>query len=140
MLPQIISGNFHSDERGVLYYNNKYNASAIKRLYIIENRDTDFIRAWQGHKIEQRWFCSVNGRFEINIIEIDKWDNPSKNLKQCVFTISDDKLDVLYIPPGYISSIRSLTDDAKLLVMADYEIGEIKDEYRYDPEYFHVNK
>ena len=140
MLPQIISGNCHSDERGVLNYNNKYNASAIKRLYIIENRNTYLIRAWQGHKIEQRWFCAVKGSLEIKLIEVDNWDNPSKGLKQYVFTISEDKLDVLHIPPGYISSIRSLTDDAKLLVMADYGFGEIKDEYRYDPGYFDINK
>ena len=140
MLPQIITGNFHSDDRGILYYNNNYNASAIKRLYIIENRNTDLIRAWQGHKIEQRWFNAAKGSFEIKLIEVDNWENPSKVLKQYVFTIGDDKLDVLHIPPGYISSIRSLTDDAKLLVMADYRLGEIKDEYRYDPGYFDVNK
>lgn len=140
MLPQIISGNFHFDDRGVLYYNNNFNASAIKRLYIIENRNTYLIRAWQGHKIEQRWFSAVKGSFEIKLVEVDNWDNPSKDLKQYVFTITDDKLDVLHIPPGYISSIRSFTDDAKLLVMADYVIGEIKDEYRYDPGYFDINK
>lgn len=140
MLPQIINGNFHSDDRGVLYYNNNYNASSIKRLYIIENKNTDLIRAWQGHKIEQRWFSAAKGSFEIKLIEVDNWVNPSKVLKQYVFTIGDDKFDVLHIPPGYISSIRSLTDDAKLLVMADYGLGEVKDEYRYDPGYFDINK
>lgn len=140
MLPRIISGNFHSDDRGVLYFNNNFYARAIKRLYIIENSSIDFIRAWQGHKIEQRWFSVAKGSFVIKLIEVDNWDNPSKDLKQYVFTISDDKLDVLHIPPGYISSIRSVTDDAKLLVMADYGLGEIKDEYRYDPGYFDVNK
>lgn len=140
MLPQIIQGNIHSDYRGVLYYNNSFDALVIKRIYFIENRDTDFIRAWQGHKIEQRWFSAANGSFEIKLIAVDNWETPSLNLEQLVFTISSQKLDVLHIPAGYISSIRSLTADAKLLVMADYLLGEIKDEYRYDSGYFNTNK
>jgi dTDP-4-dehydrorhamnose 3,5-epimerase-like enzyme len=140
MLSQIISGNAHSDDWGVLYFNNNFNTTVIKRLYFIENRATDFIRAWQGHKIEQRWFSAVKGSFEIKLIEVDNWENPSKRLTQYVFVIGDDKLDVLHIPPGYISSIKSLTDNAKLLVMADYRLGEIKDEYRFAPGYFDVNK
>lgn len=140
MLPQIIQGNIHSDDRGALYYNNSFNASAIKRVYFIENRDTDFVRAWQGHKIEQRWFSASNGSFEIKLIEVDNWETPSTGLKQHVFTISSEKLDVLHVPAGYISSIRALTDDSRLLVMADYGLGEIKDEYRYDAKYFDTNK
>lgn len=140
MLPQIIQGNSHSDDRGVLYYNNSFDASAVKRIYFIENRDTDFVRAWQGHKIEQRWFSAANGSFEIKLVEVDNWEKPSVNLRQLVFTISSEKLDVLHIPAGYISSIRAITDNAKLLVMADYLLGEIKDEYRYDAGYFNANK
>jgi dTDP-4-dehydrorhamnose 3,5-epimerase-like enzyme len=140
MLPQVIQGNAHSDDRGVLYYNNNFDASAVKRVYFIENRDTDFVRAWQGHKIEQRWFSVANGSFEIKLIKVDNWETPSVNLEQLVYTISSETLDVLHIPAGYISSIRALTADAKLLVMADYLLGEIKDEYRYDAGYFNVNK
>jgi len=140
MLPRIIQGNIHTDGRGGLYYNNNFNALAIKRIYFIENRDTDFVRGWQGHKIEQRWFSATTGGFEIKLIEVDNWEAPSLDLKQHIFTISAEKLDVLHIPAGYISSIRSLTDYAKLLVMADHGLGEIKDEYRYDVGYFNVNK
>lgn len=140
MLPQIIQGNAHSDDRGVLYYNNGFDASAVKRIYFIENRDTNFVRAWQGHKIEQRWFSAANGSFEIRLVQVDDWEKPSLSLEQLIFTISSEKLDVLHIPAGYISSIRALTDDAKLLVMADYLLGQIKDEYRYDAGYFNVNE
>ncbi len=140
MLPQIIEGNAHSDFRGTLYYNNDFNASAIKRIYFIENKDADFVRAWQGHKIEQRWFSAANGSFEIRLIQVDNWDVPSTGLEQHVFNISSEKLDVLHIPAGYISSIRALRDDGKLLVMADYGLGEIIDEFRYDAGYFNVNK
>lgn len=140
MEPKLISGNSHSDDRGVLCYNNSFDASEIKRIYFIENRDTDFVRAWQGHKIEQRWFSAANGSFEIKLIEVDNWETPSLKLKQLVYILSAEKLDVLHVPAGYISSIRGLTANAKLLVMANYHLGEIKDEYRYDSGYFNANK
>ena len=71
---KLVIGNRFADSRGVLAYNNDFDASAVKRIYFIENVDTNFVRAWQGHKIEQRWFTAVSGSFEIRIIAIDDWD------------------------------------------------------------------
>lgn len=136
MNPKIISGNCHSDTRGSLFYNNDFDTTEIKRIYIIENENTDFIRAWQGHKIEQRWFSAVQGSFEVRLIEIDDWENPSKDLIPFVCSINAEKLDVIHIPKGFVSSIQSLEEGSKLLVMADYLMGEIKDEYRYAADYF----
>jgi len=45
-------------------------------------------------------------------------------------------MDVLHVPPGYVSSIQSQEKSSKLLVMSDYLLGEIQDEYRYDITYF----
>lgn len=136
MIPEIITGSIHSDERGTLSYNNDFDASIIKRVYIIENINTDYIRAWQGHKIEQRWFSAINGSFKIQLIKIDNWEKPSKDCQSFTFIISAGKLDVLHIPGGYVSSIQSLEPNSKLLVMANYLLGETKDEYRYEADYF----
>ncbi len=136
MKPKIITGNCHSDSRGSLFYNNDFDAIEIKRVYVIENQNTDFIRAWQGHKIEQRWFSAIQGRFEIRLIEIDNWEHPSKKLVPLVCIINAEKLDVIHVPKGYVSSIQSLEEGSKLLVMADYLMGENNDEYRYAADYF----
>jgi dTDP-4-dehydrorhamnose 3,5-epimerase-like enzyme len=136
MNPKIISGNSYTDARGTLYYSNDFDASAIKRVYIIENNETDFIRAWQGHKIEQRWFSAINGSFKIQLIKIDNWDQPSKKQEKFTFTINAEKLDVLHVPKGYISGIQSLVEGSKLLVMADYSLNEISDEFRFPFDYF----
>lgn len=136
MIPKITEGNRHSDSRGTLFFNNNFDASAIKRIYVIENTDTNFIRGWQGHKIEQRWFTTVKGSFRIQLIKIDNWSNPSKDLKISTFIINDKKQDILHIPHGYASSIQSLEEGSKLLVMADYIFGEIQDEYRFEVNYF----
>lgn len=138
MEPKLIIGNCYSDQRGTLSYNNDFDASLIKRIYIIENERLQFIRGWQGHQIEQRWFSAINGKFKIQLIKIDNWEKPSMDLEVFTFLIDAKKLDVLHIPKGYVSSIQSLEDDSKLLVMADYLLGDIKDEYRYDIDYFKI--
>lgn len=60
---ELLEGKRHEDVRGVITYNNDFEASNIKRIYTIENHSTDFVRGWQGHQIEQRWFVAMKGAF-----------------------------------------------------------------------------
>ena len=136
ILPHLIEGNSYTDARGVLQFNNDFNASGLKRMYTIQNRDTEFIRGWQGHKIEQRWFSAVQGTFKIRLIAIDDWDYPSPSLEQHQFILDSHNMDVLHVPSGYVSSIQALESSSKLVLMSDYALGEIEDEYRFDINYF----
>lgn len=136
MKPKLIIGNSHTDSRGSLYYNNDFDATAIKRIYSIENKSIDFVRAWQGHKIEQRWFTAIQGSFEIKLIAIDNWEKPSVNLQAETFVLDSNSMRVLHTPKGFVSSIQALKENSKLLVMANYHLGEINDEYRYALDYF----
>ena len=136
MKPTLISGNCHQDQRGQLFYNNDFDTSSIKRMYVIENHSVDFVRAWQGHKIEQRWFSAVQGRFKIQLIAVDNWDKPSENSLRIEYHLHSEKLDILHIPAGYISSIQALEEKSKLVVMSDYHVREIRDEFRYPADYF----
>jgi dTDP-4-dehydrorhamnose 3,5-epimerase-like enzyme len=138
MKSKLIQGGCHNDERGSIKYNNEFNTSDIKRIYTIENRDTNFIRAWQGHKIERRWFSVIQGSFEIKLIKIDNWEQPNKNLKVSIFVLEASTLDVLCLPKGYVSSIVAKEKNSKLLAMSDYSLGEIDDEYRFAPDYFEI--
>lgn len=134
--PGIIKGNSFTDERGSLFFNNDFNASTVKRMYYIENKDTQFIRGWTGHKIEQRWFSAVQGSFMIKLIKINDWEKPSENLPVLEFELNSDNLDVLHVPKGYASAIQSRDENSRLLVMADYSLGEIADDYRFPINYF----
>lgn len=134
--PKIIKGSKHSDKRGKLLFNNDFNATEVKRIYIIENASSEVIRGWQGHQIEQRWFSVVKGSFKIQLILIDNWNNPSKDLEKVIFVLDESKLDMLHVPGGYVSCIQSLENNSKLLVMADYSIGEIIDEYKFSIDLF----
>lgn len=132
----LLEGKKYQDERGIITYNNDFDATEIKRIYTIENHSTDFIRGWQGHKIEQRWFASIKGSFEISVIEVDDFTNPSKDLIIQKYILTDDVLTYLHIPSGHITAILARENESKLLVLADYGLGEINDEYRYNLDYF----
>lgn len=136
MEPKIIDGSVFSDSRGQLFYNNNFISSAVQRFYIIQNINCEFKRGWQGHQIEQRWFSAVNGSFKIQLIKIDHWENPTRNLKPIIFILESKNLDVLHMPPGFVSCIQSMEEESKLLVMADYLVGAIDDDFRFDLNYF----
>ena len=136
MKPKLIKGGKHKDERGEIQFNNEFDVTEVKRIYTIENVDVSFVRAWQGHTIESRWFSALQGRFQIKLIQIDNWEHPNPNSKVLTFELHDEGLNILYVPPGYISSIQALVKESKLLAMSDYQLGEVNDEYRFDKHYF----
>ncbi|HEY1196828.1 sugar epimerase [Flavobacterium sp.] len=138
MVPRLIKGQCYSDNRGNVFYNNDFDASLIKRIYVIENKEVNFIRGWQGHRIEQRWFSVITGIFKIQLIQVDNWEKPSKELLVKSFIIDATKLNILYVPNGYLTSIQSLEVNSKLLVMADYLLGETNDEFRFEIDYFKI--
>ncbi len=134
----IIEGGKFKDYRGEIGFINDFNMTDVKRFYTIFHPDTNVVRAWQGHKIEQRWFSVVLGSFKIKLIIIDNWEDPSKNLTQHTFILNANQVGVLHVPAGYVSSIQAMDRESKLIVMADYLFGEIDDEYKYDENYFNV--
>jgi len=132
----LLKGEKYRDERGIITFNNNFDASAVKRIYTIANKTPEFIRGWQGHRIEQRWFAAIHGAFEISVIEIDDFQNPSKNLTVSKYQLTDNSLTYLHIPAGCVTAIQARYKDSKLLVLADYAMGEIQDEYRFPLDYF----
>nr|WP_314494044.1 hypothetical protein [uncultured Chryseobacterium sp.] len=78
----------------------------------------------------------MKGSFEISVIVVDNFTNPSKELTVQKYLLKDDILTYLHIPSGCITAIQSKQEGSKLLVLADYELGKISDEYRYSVDYF----
>lgn len=134
--PKIIAGNLFKDHRGAVLFNNNFDASRVKRIYIIENKDLITVRAWQGHRIEQKWMAPVSGKFKISIVKINLSGIPDKDSEILEFIVSAESLDVLHIPAGFANSIQAMEPHSKLLVMADYYAGEVSDELRFENNYF----
>ena len=131
--PYIIKGENSTDERGGLDFYNDFDMSQIKRVYFTIHTNKEVIRAWQGHKIESRWFCSVKGSFLVKLIEIDNWENPSKELKVLKYKLTSEKQEILYMPSGYVNGFKALQTDSKLMIMSNYGFNEVEnDEFRFD--------
>lgn len=133
--PSIISRGTHQDERGRLDFINDFNADEIKRVYFTTHYETETIRAWQGHKIESRWFICVRGSFQIKVIKVDDWDEPSNHLRANSYMLKADNLEVLYIPNGCLNGFKAEEANSKLMIMSDYGMNEIEDDQvRFDKE------
>ena len=131
--PHIIKGGNYMDERGQLEFFNEFDMSPVKRIYFTSHFDIEVIRAWQGHLIESRWFCCVNGDFKVKLVEIDNWENPSEDLKVFEYELTSEKQEILYIPNGYVNGFKALQADSKLMIMSNYGFNEIEnDQIRFD--------
>ena len=84
-----------------------------------------------------RFFCT-EGTFEVKLIQIDNWENPSDELIPIKYTLSSDKPEVLFIPPGYVNGFRALKKKSKLLILSNFEIGVNEyDDVRYNSSRWH---
>jgi dTDP-4-dehydrorhamnose 3,5-epimerase-like enzyme len=136
-----IAGGKSSDPRGTVSFVNHFDMSPVKRFYIIENSDTEIIRGWRGHRIEQRWFTAIVGNFVIKFVKVDDWNAPSPELEVKVFTLSCDLPAVLHVPHGYASAFQALDPGSRLLVFSDYPIDQAsEDDYLFPVSFFNFRK
>lgn len=136
MIPILIKGGNFKDHRGSLRFNNVFDASKVKRIYAIDMSKDYPERGWQGHKIESRWFTAIEGSFKIHVILIDNWEAPDKNSTKRTFELNKKTLDVLMVPPGYITKLELITEKGTLLAMSDYKLNEVNDDFKYESTYF----
>jgi len=132
---KIINGGSYKDERGTLRFVNDFDFSDVKRFYQIENSSTDVIRAWQGHRKENKYFYVSSGSLLVCAVQVDNWDNPSPDLCVVKKVITEDKSKVLMIPAGYANGIRALEEGSKLMVFSSNTlIDATDDDYRFDKD------
>ncbi|AGC78669.1 hypothetical protein LX97_02570 [Nonlabens dokdonensis] len=133
--PYIINGGSVEDSRGSVIFVNDFDLKEIRRFYQISNCDTNFERGWQGHKIESRWFQSLKGTISLSLIAFEDYKKGDK-VRCSLFELSCDKPQVLYVPPGYVSCIKAKTKEHCLGVFSNYSLNAIKDEVRFELDYF----
>ena len=135
-----IQGGIAKDHRGQIRFVNNFDMSDVKRFYIIKNTDLDLIRGWRAHRIEQRWFYVLSGSFQIDIVEIDNWDEASKNLIVRTENVKSSDNEVLHLSSGYGTAFQALEENSELLVFSNYGIeNAVNDDYTYPLDYF-INK
>lgn len=137
--PSIIQSKISFDDRGELVHCNNFDfkKNKIRRFYIIENNQINFIRAWHGHKKEEKFIQILNGSIKVCIIKIDDWIKPSKKLKKITHIISSKNPSIIHIPGGYAHGIQTLKKDTRYIVYSNLSLREsLKDDYRYPFNYW----
>ncbi len=136
---QLIKGNIHRDQRGIVRFVNDFHFENVKRFYTITHPDIDTIRAWQGHKRETKYFFVSKGSFVINCIAVDNWDSPAKDLKINTYTLIDTQSEILIIPPGHVNGFKALEPDSTMIVFSDMLLEDSKmDDYRFPVDYWEM--
>jgi len=120
---KVINGNVFTDDRGILKSINDFNMSSIVRMYSIEPK-LEIIRAWQGHKIETKWFYAVKGSFLVKIMNME-------TLHVDEYQLSGLEPKVLEISGGNYNGFQALEAGSILMVYSDFDIQKSKvDDYR----------
>ncbi len=133
----ITQGGIAEDHRGNIRFVNDFDMAAVKRFYIIENKDTETVRGWRAHRLEQRWFFVLEGAFSMKTVKIDDWNGPSRQLPVEETIVQSGDQRVVHVPTGYGIAFRALEPGSRLLVFADYGIAHAKnDDYTYPVDYF----
>jgi dTDP-4-dehydrorhamnose 3,5-epimerase-like enzyme len=136
---KLIKGNSFSDHRGTISFVNDFDLDRIKRFYTISHKNTTVVRAWQGHKIENKHFFVTKGKFLICWVEIDNWENPDKHLKVNEQILCEDAPQILSIPAGNANGFKALEPDSTLLVFSDLGLADSSaDLYRFDSDYWKI--
>ncbi|WP_422859632.1 hypothetical protein ACOKFD_01480 [Flagellimonas sp. S174] len=137
---QIIAGNTYSDNRGELTFFNTLNLDQVKRFYHIAPNSTETIRAWQGHLKENKWFYCTAGAFILNLVEVDNFDNPSKELPVKHMILDSSNPKIIHVPGGYASGFKSIYENSKLMVFSNFTLEDSKgDDFRYPLDTWFVN-
>jgi dTDP-4-dehydrorhamnose 3,5-epimerase len=132
-----IPGAVFEDERGLLTFFNTFDMTAIKRMYQIAPANTTMIRAWQGHKIERKWFYCIQGSFLIQTVAIDDFDAPNAKTEIQKHQLSEKEPKVMHLPGGHASGIQATTPNSVLLVFSDVTLEDSKnDDYRFPVDYW----
>ena len=74
---KLVEADIATDDRGELMFSNKFDMSRIKRFYQITNFKTPFVRAWHGHKYEDKYILVLKGVAMLAVVKIDNWKKPN---------------------------------------------------------------
>ena len=110
------------DDRG--YFTAINFESGMKRAYLIRNHKAGIIRAFHGHKKEEKTLYCIKGAFKVICISMNNREWKS-------FTITEKGNNMLKIPSKVYNGFVSLTDNSELLVLSSSTFEESKgDDFR----------
>jgi dTDP-4-dehydrorhamnose 3,5-epimerase-like enzyme len=131
--PSLIKGNFFNDARGQMRFVNDFKMDEVKRFYIIRPEKGEEVRAWQGHKIEAKYFYCLKGSFTVAVINLENCLTEVDKPQIDMFELSEKESNMLNIPGGYVNGFKAQVQGAELMVFSDCSLLESgEDDFRFD--------
>jgi len=136
MVPIFFESNSSSDERGTVSFTNDLNLQKAIRTYKVENSQLKTVRAWHGHKVEEKWVNVEQGEFLVCVVKVDDFTSPSKDSEIQTYKMSP-KDGFLYIPPNFANGAMNLTEDNAIRYYSSSTLEEsLNDDFRFESDYW----
>ncbi len=139
MKPSFIEGGIAVDDRGELIFANAFPLADYKRFYFVKNHEANFVRAWHGHRHESKAILVVEGAAVVGAVQIDDWNNPSKDLEVSRVVLSSKKPMLYRIPAGYANGLMTLAPNTVICVFSDSTLEEsANDDIRFPARFWDI--
>lgn len=128
-MDRIINGDIFIDDRGKLLFVNKFDFSTVKRFYTVSNHKKGFIRAWHGHRHEEKFVFVPSGTALIGIVPLE-----DLTVNSCEkFILSSSKPRILHIPAGYANGFQNLEDNTIIQFFSTVAMEDaVNDDIRFN--------
>ncbi len=118
-MSHLLTGDMVIDERGVVKFVNDFDFKNVKRFYQVENHRRGFIRAWHGHKTENKYIYVVEGSIFIGVVNLD-----TEEIEK--FVLSAKKPRILWTPPNTANGFMTLEENTKVIFFSSLTLEESK--------------
>lgn len=117
--PTLITRQLNVDDRGYVYGAfDKMHEAGIKRTYVVENHNRNFVRAWHGHKKATTYMHVIQGAARLAATPIEGVEEP------VIVHASARSPAIFHVPPGYYNGAMSLEPGTKILVYSTVTLEE----------------
>ncbi|MFH1583269.1 MAG: dTDP-4-dehydrorhamnose 3,5-epimerase family protein [Candidatus Falkowbacteria bacterium] len=133
-MAHLVSGGQNVDERGIVRFVNDFNFKNVKRFYQVENHKRGFIRAWHGHKTEEKYVYVAKGAALVGAVNLE-----TEEVQK--FFLSSENPRVLWIPANNANGFMTLEENTIVIFFSSLSIEEAKqDDIRYPYDKWNIWK
>lgn len=117
----ILSGDLVTDDRGTVRFVNDFDFKKVKRFYQVNNHRKGFIRAWHGHKEEDKYVYVSSGSALVGVVNLE-----TEEVEK--FVLSANKPRILWVPANSANGFMSLEEDTTVIFFSSKTLEESKDD------------
>lgn len=134
---KVLEGGFYQDQRGTISFANTFDLSWFRRCYHINHSNTFTVRAWQGHRFEEKAFWVIAGSFLLQWVSLDNVLEPDKQSQVNSAIIKASCPQVILVPAYFANGFQALEPGSSLMVFSNKTVEESEqDDFRWPVDFF----